>query len=98
MPAASELAVPIHLTHRPLSEGQWQLATGHLRAFVWKEIPVRSHYVATGYIYDRKNKHFLLIEHKKLGVWLAPGGHLEEGEEPHQGALREVREEIGLEG
>ncbi len=59
---------------------------------------LRSHYVATGYIYDKDTACFLLIQHKQLGKWLAPGGHLEEGEEPHTGALREVREEIGKEG
>lgn len=59
---------------------------------------LRSHYVSTGYIYDQINARFLLIQHKKLGKWLAPGGHLEEGEEPHTGALREVWEEIGQRG
>lgn len=59
---------------------------------------LHSHYVATGYIYDQTSSRFLLIQHKKLGRWLAPGGHLEAGEEPHAGALREVREEIGQEG
>ena len=57
-----------------------------------------SHYVATGYIYDKESARFLLIQHKKLGKWLAPGGHLETGEEPHAGALREVWEEIGQGG
>ena len=57
-----------------------------------------SHYVATGYIYDQASRRFLLIQHKKLGKWLAPGGHLEAGEEPHAGALREVQEEIGQKG
>jgi 8-oxo-dGTP diphosphatase len=59
---------------------------------------IRSHYVATGYIYDQEHARFLLVQHKKLGKWLAPGGHLEEGEEPHTGALREVWEEIGSQG
>lgn len=59
---------------------------------------LHSHYVATGYIYDQKTGRFLLIQHKKLGKWLAPGGHLEAGEKPHAGALREVREEIGRAG
>ena len=59
---------------------------------------LHSHYVATGYIYDKESGRFLLIQHKKLGKWLAPGGHLEDGEEPHAGALREVQEEIGQSG
>lgn len=59
---------------------------------------LRCHYVATGYIYDSQNDRFLLIYHKKLRKWLAPGGHLNEGEEPHEGALREVLEETGQQG
>jgi len=61
-------------------------------------MPLRQHYVATGYVYDRETDSFLLILHKKLGKWLPPGGHLEEGEVPHQGALRELQEETGLRG
>lgn len=56
------------------------------------------HYVATGYIYDSQSDRFLLIYHRKLGKWLAPGGHLNEGEQPHAGALREVWEETGQRG
>jgi len=59
---------------------------------------MRQQYVATGYVYDRETDSFLLILHNKLGRWLPPGGHLEDGEVPHQGALRELREETGLRG
>lgn len=38
----------------------------------------------------------LLVLHKKLNIWLAPGGHLEAGELPHQAAEREVWEETGV--
>lgn len=38
----------------------------------------------------------LLIKHKKLGIWLAPGGHVEANELPHVCAIREVYEETGL--
>lgn len=34
--------------------------------------------------------------HKRLGLWLQPGGHIEAGETPAQGALREAQEETGL--
>ena len=36
--------------------------------------------------------------HKRLGLWLQPGGHIEPGETPAEGALREAREETGLGG
>jgi 8-oxo-dGTP pyrophosphatase MutT (NUDIX family) len=38
----------------------------------------------------------LLIKHAKLGIWLNPGGHIEDGEVPHQAAEREFWEETGL--
>lgn len=38
----------------------------------------------------------LLVCHKKLNVWLCPGGHLELNELPHQAAEREFLEETGI--
>ena len=38
----------------------------------------------------------LLHLHKRLGLWLQPGGHIDEGETPEEAALREVREETGF--
>ena len=39
----------------------------------------------------------LLRKHEKYGIWLSVGGHIEPEEDPNQAALREVREEVGLE-
>lgn len=39
----------------------------------------------------------VLLKHKRLGLWLQPGGHVDAGETPWDGALREAREETGLE-
>jgi 8-oxo-dGTP pyrophosphatase MutT (NUDIX family) len=52
------------------------------------------HFVATGYVV-REGK-TLLLYHKKLQMWLPPGGHIEEGELPDEAVLREVKEETGL--
>ena len=38
----------------------------------------------------------LVILHRKLGKWLPLGGHVELDEEPESAALREAREESGL--
>lgn len=39
----------------------------------------------------------LLLMHKQLGLWLPPGGHIERDELPQDAAVREAREETGLE-
>ena len=39
----------------------------------------------------------LLLWHNKMQAWLPPGGHIAENELPEDAALREVREESGLE-
>lgn len=38
----------------------------------------------------------VLLKHKRLGIWLQPGGHIDPGETPWQAALREAAEETGL--
>lgn len=38
----------------------------------------------------------LLVHHKKFNKWLQPGGHIERYENPIEAAVREVREETGL--
>lgn len=39
----------------------------------------------------------LLLLHRKLNIWLPPGGHIEDNELPDEAAVREVREEAGIE-
>lgn len=38
----------------------------------------------------------LLLLHRKLQMWLPPGGHIDPNELPHDAACREVLEETGL--
>ncbi len=38
----------------------------------------------------------LLHQHRKLGKWLPPGGHIEANELPDYAAIREVLEEAGV--
>lgn len=44
-------------------------------------------------VHERK---VLLRKHDKYGYWLSVGGHIELGEDPTEAALREVKEEVGL--
>src|SRR5258708_19203529 len=39
----------------------------------------------------------LLLWHRKLQMWLPPGGHIEPNELPDEAAVREVAEEAGIE-
>jgi 8-oxo-dGTP pyrophosphatase MutT (NUDIX family) len=42
-----------------------------------------------------KNK-VLLRKHDKIKIWLSVGGHIEHDEDPSEAAIREVKEEVGL--
>ena len=44
-----------------------------------------------------KDERILLLRHKKYGVWLQPGGHVEDRETPDEAAVRETIEEVGIE-
>ena len=45
---------------------------------------------------DAANGCLLLGDHRKSGLWLPPGGHVEEGEDPLAAVVRETREELGI--
>src|ERR1051325_5819211 len=49
-------------------------------------------------VYPRHGGRALLIRHRRLGVWLPPGGECESGETPLEAAARELTEETGLVG
>ena len=55
---------------------------------------MEKHFTATTYIVH--NGKVLLHLHKKLGIWLAMGGHIDANELPEDAALREIEEESGL--
>ncbi len=55
---------------------------------------VTRHFTATTFIvYQDK---VLLHQHKKLNIWLPAGGHIDRDELPEKAAVREVKEETGL--
>ena len=53
-----------------------------------------THVTASGIVVGRRGT--VLHRHKKLGIWMQPGGHIDAGERPEEAALREATEELGL--
>jgi len=55
---------------------------------------ITRHFTATTFVVfqNRTVLHF----HKSLKMWLPPGGHIDRDERPDRAALREVKEETGL--
>lgn len=54
----------------------------------------QGHITASGLVI--KDGKALLIFHLFIKQWMQPGGHIDEGEEPIQAAIREVFEETGV--
>lgn len=50
----------------------------------------------TATVYVLKDDKVLLHRHRKQGKYLPPGGHIEENETPVEAAIREVKEESGI--
>jgi 8-oxo-dGTP pyrophosphatase MutT (NUDIX family) len=55
------------------------------------------HFTASAFVLSPDRRDLVLIHHKKLGIWVQPGGHVEPSDEDLMGAARrEVLEEVGL--
>lgn len=52
------------------------------------------HLTASGIVTGERG--VLLLKHRRLGIWVQPGGHIDAGETPWEAAIREVSEETGL--
>ena len=60
----------------------------------WDEHAGPTHVTASGIVVGRRGT--VLHRHKRLGIWMQPGGHIDPGERPDEAALREAVEELGL--
>ena len=55
------------------------------------------HFTASAFVLSPDRRDLVLIHHKKLGIWVQPGGHVEATDADLIGAARrEVLEEVGL--
>lgn len=54
------------------------------------------HVTASAWILCPSKKQTLLTHHRKLNRWLQPGGHIEDDQTVQEAALREAREESGI--
>jgi len=57
----------------------------------------KKHYSVFFLPYNSKTKEIFIIHHKKSGLWLSPGGHIDSGENPLDTLKREIKEELGVE-
>lgn len=90
--------------YRPVDPGQVayrQAMLDFIDRFPW-DAHLRSrlegHLTASALVVDSGFSKVLLLHHKKLGKWLQPGGHCDGDANLPGVALRECREETGIEG
>ena len=57
----------------------------------------KGHIVASGLVYSKSEKKFLLLYHNDMKTYIYPGGHIDANDiNPFEAAIREVKEETGL--
>lgn len=58
---------------------------------------IPGHFTASAFVLDPSLQEVILIHHRKLGIWVQPGGHIDDSDlDIESAARREVAEEVGL--
>jgi 8-oxo-dGTP pyrophosphatase MutT (NUDIX family) len=87
-------------SHRPGDEWERRSLSRARALIAWLPRPLDqqadpTHVTGSAIVLDGRGR-VLLHRHKRLGIWLQPGGHLDPGEHPSQAARRETLEETGV--
>ncbi|MFE7894970.1 NUDIX hydrolase [Streptomyces sp. NPDC057412] len=80
-----------HLT----TTAQWITSGAPLHRVRKPDVPAM-HLVSYFVVLDATSGRLLLVAHRKAGLWLPTGGHVEPGEDPWSAVVRECREELGI--
>lgn len=56
----------------------------------------QTHYCIYFLPYNQEEKKVFIVHHKKSGLWLSPGGHIDKGEGLLETLNREINEELGV--
>ena len=83
----------------PVDDREAESVRATLDRFEWTGDPYDQlandhHVTASAFVVSSRG--VILHRHRRLGIWVQPGGHVDLGEEPEAAALRETVEETGL--
>lgn len=85
------------LERRHLDDAQaWLSATSDVFRRTSSPVAPPKHLVSYFLLVDAQEGAFLLGDHRKSGLWLPSGGHVEPGEDPVETVRRECFEELGV--
>lgn len=81
-------------THRGTA-AQWIASGAPIHRLRKPDVPAM-HLVSYFVVLDGTHGRLLLVAHRKAGLWLPAGGHVEPDEDPWATVVRECQEELGI--
>ncbi|NMD23548.1 MAG: NUDIX domain-containing protein, partial [Actinobacteria bacterium] len=101
MPDLQQLIRSAVVARRPVDARERDSVASFLRLYDALEQPFseqanKVHVTASAIVVTDDRRRVLLHLHKRMNMWLQPGGHIDAGELPWSAALREACEETGL--